>query len=114
MHPNEGMDARLHAAIKRQVVARFEFVRPGLAPLERLRARLREERKAEARTTTDWPRVFRYTGPGRHAVGARDLEPGDTVELTEEQAASFADRFVPADQPTAPAPVAEEEADTTS
>jgi hypothetical protein len=71
---------------------------PGLAAADRLIARLDKLHADEtARLAHVWPRAFRYTGrPGE--FGWRDnryLEPGDVVELSEDAARSFADRFEP-------------------
>ena len=67
---------------------------PGLHETRRLLARLRAARdEAVARETQPWPRPFRLKGGQSHHAGNRRYKAGDVVELTESQAAAFADKF---------------------
>jgi hypothetical protein len=73
---------------------------PGLARIQReldalSAADARERERQERWPTPDTRHPYRYTGPRFKTLwdGDRHLEPGDVVQLTEAQAAAFADRF---------------------
>jgi hypothetical protein len=98
VQPGDGTDARLDELVRRPEVTRLHLRAPGILALTRLQESLRAEQNAEAARQRDragWPRPFRLLEGKRHALGERDLLPGEVIELTEAQAAAFADKFEP-------------------
>lgn len=99
MFANEGTDPRVWAALHSEEMQAFRFRSPGLAPLERLRAKLLAEQEAAANPPVPPPVFqFRYTGePWKKVAGAR-RQTGDLIQLTQEAASRWASVLEPVNE----------------
>ena len=87
---NDGTDPRVWKAVTSEEMRAFRFRSPGLAPLERLQAKLlAEQEKANHQPAAPPVLTFRYTGqPWQKVAGARRA-PGEVIQLTQEAASRW-------------------------
>jgi hypothetical protein len=98
----EGTDARLAALLQHPDIRALPIRQIGIVTLESLRDWLQAKLAAPV-DTSPWPRPFRYIAKvGKHRHDGRLLKVGDVVDLTESQAESWRDKFVPVAEESVP------------
>ena len=86
--PGDGVVGEVAAFVQRPEVQRLMLKRPGLAALRRMRDALAAQSVPAPTAGT-----YRLLAGRRHSLPERDLQPGETIVLTTEQAAAFGDKF---------------------